>query len=77
MFWETVNSAGRLVGAASSSGTAEQTMSDVIDSATEVTAEAGEEVNQFIQFFKIICRTSLHLECGWCWRSSSSLSAER
>ena len=52
MFWETVNSAGRLVGAASSSGTAEQTMSDVIDSATEVTAEAGEEVNQFIQFFQ-------------------------
>ena len=76
MFWETVNSAGRLVGAASSSGTAEQTMSDVIDSATEVTAEAGEEVNQFIQFFQDNL-PNIHLECGWCWRSSSSLSAER
>lgn len=33
-------------------GTAEQTVNDVIDSATEVTAEAGQEVNQFVQFFQ-------------------------
>ena len=52
MLWETMNGAGKLLGAAASSGATDQTVSDVIDSATEVTAEAGEEVNQFIQFFQ-------------------------
>ena len=52
MFWEALNSAGRFAAAAASSGTTEQTMNDVIDSATEVTAEAGEEVNQFIRLFQ-------------------------
>ena len=36
----------------SASGTSGQTMDDVIDSATEVTAEAGQEVNQFFQMFQ-------------------------
>lgn len=33
-------------------GTTEQTVNDVIDSATEVTAEAGQEVNQLVQLFQ-------------------------
>ena len=36
----------------STSGTTEQTEEEVIDSATEVTAEAGQEVNQFFQMFQ-------------------------
>ncbi len=36
----------------STSGTTDQTVEEVIDSATEVTAEAGQEVNQFFQMFQ-------------------------
>ena len=36
----------------STTGTTDQTVEEVIDSATEVTAEAGQEVNQFFQMFQ-------------------------
>lgn len=52
MLWETFNITGRIVLAAASAGKTDQTVNDVIDSAAEVTNEAGAEVNQFVQFFQ-------------------------
>lgn len=41
-----------LAASTAGTGTTQQTVNDVIDSATQVTAEAGQEVNQFVKFFQ-------------------------
>lgn len=52
MIWTALRSAAYITTLTSTADTTEQTVDDVIDSATQVTAEAGQEVNQFFQFFQ-------------------------
>ena len=54
MIWTALRSAAYITTLTSTADTTEQTVDDVIDSATQVTAEAGQEVNQFFQFFQVL-----------------------
>ncbi len=52
MFMTVIKPLAHFMSAISSTDVTEESVSEVIDSATEVTAEAGKEVNQFVRLFE-------------------------